>query len=333
MEIQQPAAIIKKPKRMMNWTLSNGVTTFHINYSSLDLLNTCKRKAYYALEKRYRSDAGSPATQFGTAIHKAMEHWHCLPIAERQLMSADKERAELMAYGHGIDAIYDGALETIRQFVIAAQPIAQLPHTDKRSLDNGIKILMAYFKHYQDCRLTVVRDAAGLPMVERDFEFRLYTSEQLVINYFGTVDAVMRDEVTGDVLVLDHKTTHSLGKEFISRAKPNHQFTGYIMGAQKCFGLNTREFMINGIQVAKTKCEFMRIKTERDEHDMDELKQSIIYACQNYSTTSPNEDHMWPMSAPTACTMWGNCQYIDACSSPVHIRQQLLDGKFGVRKG
>jgi hypothetical protein len=167
----------------------------------------------------------------------------------------------------------------------------------------------------------------GMPLIERDFEFRMYEGDDYILDYFGTIDAILQHQDTGEIMCVDHKTSHALGKEFIARAKPNHQFTGYIEGARRALGIDTHLFMVNGIQVAKTKCEFMRIVTERDQDDFKELFQAVGRAVGEY--TACLELDTWPMSAPTACTMWGGCQFLDACSIPKAMRENVISSKWG----
>ena len=60
---------------------------FYINSSSVDLIQTCRRKAYYALERNLRGGDESEAQLFGTAIHRAMEAFYGAPVegGERRL--------------------------------------------------------------------------------------------------------------------------------------------------------------------------------------------------------------------------------------------------------
>lgn len=327
-DYQAPIARTRDNKRMLEVSKTpEGKWHAKINFSSLDVISSCMRKAHYQLGRKLKSDVEAPATLFGKAIHKALEHWYTLAFSQRILSTADAKQAELLAYGHGATEQYDGALESIRRFVLCAQQLRSLGDSDKRSIANGVHILKAYFSQYANDKLAVVSDKDGMPLIERDFEFRLCESNDCTVDYFGTIDAILQHQDTGEIMCVDHKTTHALGKEFIARAKPNHQFTGYIEGARRAFGIDTRLFMINGIQVAKTKCEFMRIVTERDESDYLELQIAVVNAVGLYLFCLKMD--AWPMSAPTACTMWGGCQYLDACSIPIAMRENVISAKWG----
>ena len=297
-----------------------------INSSSLDLIQTCLRKADYILNQKLIKDEEASALAFGTSIHRALEHWYTLPLEERHLDKSLYEQAELMGFGHGIDGIKHGALESIRQFVLARYEVLKLlDQGDKRGLSNGIKILIAYFKNYAKDSLVVLRDDEG-PFIERDFSFILQETPSLEIHYFGRIDVILQDIHTGTILIADHKTTAALGKEFYNRLKPNSQYAGYIMGAQKVFKLPTNLFMVNGIQVAKTKHEFARQITDRSPEDLEEFRESVIEIVHRWLRAQ--ELDQYPMTAPNPCTFYGGCPFLDVCSAPQKLRPNIIKAKW-----
>lgn len=320
---QSQQAQVVKPKRMLAVRKENGRTVVEINYSSLELIQTCLRKAHYSLNQKLKLDDDAPALLFGKAIHGGLEHWYTLPLTERKLDDKLRETAEGYAYGHGIDIETSGALESIRRFALAC--IGKLPaDDDKRSLTNGIKILRAYFKTYADDMLVVARDEHG-PIIERDFEFTIWDEPDLLIRYFGTIDVVLENLQTGLKMVADHKTTSSLGTEFYARCKPNPQYTGYVMGAQRCLGINTELFMVNGLQVAKTMQQFARQVTRRTEEDFAELKRTVVHNVKRWLAA---EADGYPQSAPNPCSMYGGCQYLTVCEIPEKLRESVIRSKW-----
>lgn len=271
-------------------------------------------------------DEEAAALAFGSAMHKALEHWYTLPISARELEPKLKEVAQHMAYGHGIDEPRVGALESVRQFVLARYEVLKLlDEGDKRSLANGIKILIAYMKQYAQDGLSVLCDDSG-PFIERTFSFLLHETPEIEIHYFGTIDVILHNVSTGTILITDHKTTAALGKEFYNRLKPNHQYTGYIMGAQEVFKLPTNLFMINGIQVAKTKTEFARQVTDRSPEDLKEFKSAVIEVTKRWLSASYLNEY--PMSAPNPCSMYGGCQFLDVCSAPSQLRENIISARW-----
>ena len=239
----------EKPKRMLSISkMDDGRTRVEINFSSLSLSNECLRKTQYLLAG-YRSATEADATLFGKGIHKALEHWYCLPQHLRQLTDVENNMADALI-GQPLNEPsnpYETALDSINEFVKVCQPLRWLGDSDKRSINNGIKILKAYFKHYAEDGLEVFRDESGDPYLEKECEAVIHEDSEKVIILFGTIDVIFRNLITGSILPGDHKTTAALGDQFYKRVKPNHQYTAYIYLCQEALGLDVSDFMVNGI--------------------------------------------------------------------------------------
>lgn len=329
---------LERPKRMLeikkqvNPENGRPQTIVNINFSSLDVIQTCKRKAEYSLIRGLRSNAESEALIFGTAIHKALEAWYLLPREKRELSAKDWEIAQTFISGAQDTNDFEGALGALKAFALKAAPLRALGEENKRSVMNGLKILRAYFKHYLDDGLEVVHDERG-PIIERDVEFMLAKrpDDSLIVNYFGTIDAILRDTVSGQVFVADHKTTHALGADFYNRINPNFQYTGYVLAARQCLGIHTDTFMVNGIQVVKTKQEFSRQFTRRTEEDFIELSHAVTRAVDELITCE--ETGFYPMNTPSPCAMYGGCQYLPICSLPANMRDNTIKTQYHSRDG
>lgn len=264
---------------------------FYINSSSVEIISTCKRKAYYSLERKLRKEEESEALTFGTAIHKAMEVFY-----------RDRDRK--------LDDVLTAFLE-------ASTALASVPSGEKRSVDNGLKILRRYFEVYQNDPWVAYVDENG-PFIERSFEVPF-------MNHFihGTVDAVLKNTDTGELVVCDHKTATSLS-DLANRVKPNLQFSIYLWALQR-MDIPVKRAMINGIQVAKTKIDLVRIFTERDYNDFKEMFESVISAVEDYSNASTKES--WPMST-ASCSHYGGCQYLDICSLNRNLRETAISSIY-----
>lgn len=328
----QPTLIKAEPQKEMISIRSEGTKRIvKINSSSLGVIQECMRKAKYSLHEGWRGETESPATVYGSAIHKALEVFYLGNPVERKLPSLDD--MERMSYGHhilGEDS--DLLLRATRAFINRAHPLAQLPAEDRRSLQTGTWLLHNYFSTYLNDPYVAYIDGQG-PFVERGFTFRLFDSAKLAIDVFGTIDLVVQNSQTGAVLVCDHKTTSMLGENFFSRLKPNHQYTCYLMGAQRVFGLTTNEFVVNAIETkAKPKTSrgsgpsFPRQITTRDEGDFAEFTEVMLDATERY--LSALDRGVWPMGNVNACSMYSGCTYQSVCSVPEAMRQNVLNVKF-----
>lgn len=307
--------------------MPDGRTRVEINFSSLSLINECLRKTQYSLIDGYRSNVEAEATLFGKGIHKALEHWYCLPNNLRQLTDHENDLADTLIASplQAKSEPYETALDSINEFVKVCQPLKWLGDSDKRSINNGIKILKAYFKHYSEDGLEVHRDESGQPYLERLCEIVVHEDSEKVIVLFGTIDVIFRNLITGHILPGDHKTTAALGDQFYKRVKPNHQYTAYILLCREALGLDVSDFMVNGIQVAKTKCEFARQITDRNEDDIRELKNAILEAVER--VMKAKDAGVFPMNS-NACTNYGACNFLEVCSAPSKLRDGILRVKY-----
>lgn len=335
-EIDQPSILkTESPKEMLSVRQVGEKTYVKVNSSSLDVMQSCWRKAHYLLERGLKENLEKPATLFGSAIHKALEVYYSAPRQERVIPTHFEKNMELLAATGELvsqDVVYRAA----KAFMDKAQPLKNLHEANKRSLENGIYLLMTYFKQYESDPFVVMQDDQG-PMVERTFEIPLYDDEILHIDIFGTIDLVLKNEQTGTILITDHKTSSIMGNDFYARLKPNHQYTIYLMGAQRALGLNTDSFMVNGLQVKERPKTsrggpptLIRQITTRDENDMLELTHTLIQYVAQY--LGNRQVGFWPLGPVMSCTAYGACQYQEVCSSPKQIRENIIKARFSETK-
>lgn len=323
---------INSPKEMISVKTDDaGRNIVKINSSSLSVLQACGRKSKYLLYDGWRNKIEGDALVFGKAIHRALEIFYTHKSKERELPANMVENAELIAHGNMPNEdhfIYDA----FKAFIDIASPLKALPNTDKRSLVSGIWVLCHYFKHYLHDGYSAHCDSAG-PFLERYFEFPLYTSTQTIIYLFGTIDFCLKNEKTGDLVVGDHKTTSVMGIPFLQRIKPNHQYTGYLLGARNNFKINTTDFMVNGIQVKSKPLTkrggpptFTRQVTKRNDHDFVEFEDAIVESVELYLKRMTSGK--WPIGPVDACANYGGCQYLDVCSAPNELRETILKNTY-----
>lgn len=273
----------------------------YVNSSSLEILNACPKKSYYALVRGARGGDENVALSFGQAIHEGLKAYYSFPLASRSPGVA------------------------VAAFGLAAKHLKNLPADDKRSYTRGVQILEHYARAYKDDPWLIYSDARG-PIVERDFEFELLKHDGLVIKLFGTVDAVFIHSETKEVVLVDHKTTSSLGKDFYGKPNPNHQITGYLLALNESFKIKTHTAMLNGIQVAKTQFGLARSFTNRTESDYDEYKEMVAYRVIEHLRA--RETGVFPMAGYPACVQWGGCQYKEICESHVSQRENVLQSLY-----
>lgn len=323
-------------KEMLAVRKIDGKTEVRINSSSLGVILSCPRKSYYVLHRRLRARSEAPALLFGIAIHKALEIFYSHPSGDRNIPADFKSNSDLMAHYNPEQLLERSAAhflyEAIAGFVTAAQPLKHLPDSDKRSIPNGIWILQEYFKTYINDPYVVYSDANG-PITERTCEAVLWEDDSLRIVLFGTIDLVLKNEIQGNVMPADHKTTSIIGSDFFSRLKPNHQYTGYLFLARKVLGIDSSEFLVNALQVKSKPVtargsgpHFTRQPTTRTEQDFAEFIESVRWAVFSYLWWLDNG--VWPIGHVNECSSYGGCGFIEICGAPSKLRENLIEAKF-----
>jgi len=307
-----------------------GRIVVRVNSSSLSVVQTCARKSFYLLDQKLRSKSGSPALIYGTAVHKALEVFYG-HRGERSIPVGFDEHAPLLAHGHEAPEqhfLYDA----VKAFVAAAEPLQNLPDTDDRSIASGIWTLTHYFETYINDDYEIYADANG-PFVERTFSTPVVEQPDLQIVLFGTIDFALRNRRTGEILVGDHKTTSQLGSQFLNRIKPNHQYTGYVIGAQRALGIGSESFLVNGIQVKRKSLTarggpptFTRQITRRTPQDVEEFLEALHWSVRNYLAWKTAGS--WPLGHVDACSAYGGCAFLDVCSAPNQLRSNIIEAKF-----
>lgn len=320
------------PKAMLTVRQIDGLTEVRINSSSLGIILSCPRKAYYSLKRNLRAKQESPALTFGKAIHKALEIFYSGSVSERFIPENFRDRSDLLAAGT-YDVLFDELLfRAVRGFIETAAPLKGLPDSDKRSIPNGVWILQEYFKTYINDPYTVAVDGHG-PITERTCEAKLFEQDGLRIILFGTIDVILKNEANGTVIPADHKTASQLGSDFYNRIKPNHQYSAYLWLAQQCLGITTDTFLVNALQVKAKPVtargqapNFARQVTTRSPEDIREFHDAVCFAVGSYLRCEKAE--MWPQGHVDNCGMYGGCAFLNVCSAPSNLRENVLEERF-----
>lgn len=329
--LPKPVAPTVTPKQMLSVEKDGLQTHVQINSSSLGLLLTCARKSKYSLVDGWRARTESPALRFGSAIHSALEVFYSHGSRERTIPADFDDVAPLLAHGHPSPSkhfLYDA----VQAFVSAGDALRDLPDTDKRSLASGIWLLGHYFQAYLHDTYVIHTDEAG-PVTERFVSAPFLETNKLRITLFGTIDFVLRNEATGEILPGDHKTSSQMGMDFLNRVKPNHQYTGYAWLARRALGIESENFLVNGIGVKARPLTnrggpptFTRQVTRRSDADFAEFADVLLYAVENFLRWQ--ESGVWPLGHVDACANFGGCQFLEVCSAPNQLRDNILSAKF-----
>ena len=289
------------------------------NYA-LTMFQACPTKFDLRILQHYTSRRKSAALGFGGAFHAGLAEWYRTGSRQAMLGAVQK-------------CWPDG-----------------MPVDDYRTLQKCVEVLLAYVKEYPAETFQVIQGPNG-PLVEVAFTLPtgLYLScfncgaslgrwngeypalcghcgqplEE--IEYGGIFDLLV--EFSGQVFVVDHKTTSQMGAGFFNQFRPNNQMTGYVWGGGELSGKRVGGAFINAICVLKSSpVKFARQITSRTAHEIEEWKVSVVRTCEQIQECK--RTGIWELRT-IACTMYGKCEFHQVHELP-HPTQRLaiLDQEY-----
>jgi len=326
--------------------------TITMDFTAQNIWSLCPQKGSYYLIQGLRPKRAAPAPYFGICIHEALQQWHD-PRLKHQ---ATHECVELMrifateAASRTITSRDDHSFahmpscakcSTINAFLMAAfdniSPLIELETINNRSIASGLKILDNYMRTFpaDEDEYKTQLFADGTPMTEKVFTVQL--SEHLF--YKGRIDGGWERKRDGRHFIVDHKTTSQLGPMFLAKAKPNHQYTGYLLMA-KLLDIPAEGLIINAINTSKTAHDgkkrnkttpipFDRFITKRTNEEFE-----IFIADMEYKAEMMRgyiKAGHFPMNAPDACVSYNSkCEFIELCSSAKKTHKSLIEANYVV---
>jgi hypothetical protein len=301
----------------------------HIDYSIFSTFQTCREKARLSYVESWRPMIAAAPLDFGSAWHRGIEALYVtrsIDRAKRAFTDELKERG-------------------------SALPL-NMESDEKRSIERGLYLLEAYEARWKESEpFKILMTPEGKPYVEVGFSVYICSWNGVPVMYSGVIDRIMQSTITGMVANFETKTTSSGLTQFSRQVKPNHQVTGYHL-ASASLGLNINEtvwdmtfvsdrkpdarkggWMTYGIDFEK---DFGRVATRRSEADiaafLQDLTQIALEYCEwrygDLGRRLPIASQHWPRNAPTACSMYGRCQFSDVCAS--NLNMDLLRSTFKV---
>lgn len=132
----------------------------------------------------------------------------------------------------------------------------------------------------------------------------------------GRFDMVLENINTGDILVVDHKTTSRLSSAHQNFYSVSGQLIGYEYMARKIFGDRLKGVMLNLIQLTSP-YKFNRIVLTPRPNLVAHFEQTVIDAERRIAEleNSGRDPMNYPkaMNELTCFTRYGACQYLDTC--------------------
>jgi len=162
---------------------------------------------------------------FGHAFHAGVEAgYNALAGGYRDLDGWHR-------FDHDVDHIEQARLVFMRDLQTIGSVIPlELTSEERRSVERGVYLMMAYFERWKEEPFdNVINPANGEPYTEIGFAHYLMDYNGYAVMYVGRIDRIMRNRATGRKVIWELKTTTQALSVFKKQVKPNHQITGYFL--------------------------------------------------------------------------------------------------------
>lgn len=301
------------------------------NSGWMESITTCPRSLEYKQLYKRIPASETPALNFGSAIHLALEHRY----------------KHYLAQPVG-DQFYNEIAALFNSFFESHPPQME----DYRDMNWAMEVVKRYMQRYSTETFSLLVGADNKPIVELAFALPLYThwmqhpeapdeGQAIPVFYTGKIDLPI--ELDNQIFVCDHKTTSILGDGFFSAMKRTAQMRGYCWAFEQLTGKKVQGYMVNAIRVKQPPTyvndpNARRTKTQSPEQWWQESLQRERYHLNpgeldewKANTIANVEEMFWhyergyfPMRTTYCVSKYGRCPYFDVCSLQSHDRGAYL---------
>lgn len=183
-----------------------------------------------------------------------------------------------------------------------------------KNIHNTLHALERYFTNYHPLYdpAQPLRRADGTPTTEFTFSIPLEIDHPSGVPfiYCGRFDLLGRYTDNGRLVILDEKTTGSLGAYWARQWDMRGQFIGYIWACRK-LGYEIEDVLVRGIGIMKTDIVFMSVPLRYSESQLLRWERDL-YAELDMLKHFHKENY-YPQNWADACSSYGGCPFTDLC--------------------
>jgi hypothetical protein len=288
----------------------------------LSTLMSCARLADFRFNRNFMSVNGkSNSLEVGSVVHKVLE------VAYRE-MSKGFKREQAINAGLLAGELYANGCPYCADFTSTPDILKpkcghspdEYPGVKNSPVDSqgylvgwkwALETARQYFEYYKNdfwvpLEVEVVRGAI------------VYEDDEIRILWKAKLDWIV--DTNQGIFPVDHKTQ----KQKRKKIKLNNQFMG------QCLVMNTRNMFVNNIGFQTTLKPEEKFTRELMSYSADALHewQSEILPYYAYKLIEYTENNHWPANFTHCENKYGNCPFIDVCSSDRGMRVETLRAQF-----
>lgn len=202
------------------------MTTLYVDNSTLSALAACDTRVLLRYIHGWTGAEDSMALEAGKAVHTALEVFF-KTNDRKQALTAFRAAYEAWADAH-----------------VPPAPPREMLWVLKYSYQNVRDIVRTWMRRHP---LHAEPYKVFPDLVEIGFTYPLADD----VMFYGRYDGVVEEKASGQLYVMDHKTTGQLSSDWAETFRLSTQMTGYIWAAEQLMGKRITGAIINGIQISK----------------------------------------------------------------------------------
>jgi len=264
--------------------------------TSLEYLKRCGR-----LDKFMR--AGWRPKEPNIHLRWGGEYHRCLQDYEILMAQGSKHR----------DAVFD-VIRALLHRIVDFDP----DHKQKNRETLVRSVIWYLEKHQNDPAKTWIM-SNGKPAVEIRFNFPLDfgPSEDQPYVLCGKIDKVV--VFNGDLFIMDHKTTTTLGTFYFDQFTPHNQMSLYTLAGKVIFKAPIKGVIINACQPLVGGTNFERGIVYRTQEQLNEWLTDLTVWLSRQNDATHND---------AACDKYGGCPFRPICTRSPQVRERFLKSNY-----
>lgn len=278
--------------------------------TSMGTFKECPWKYYLVNICGYQVKYTRIALEFGIRYHSCLEKY------EKALARGETKKAALRL-------IVRYAMENFG-YRVKGEFKNYISKDTARTRETLVRAVVWYVISHEDDNLQVIQLKNGKPAVE--LSFRLPFGDYTLC---GHIDRMVRMKGTGDVFVMDLKTTKTtLGDYFYKGFSPDNQMSFYSLAGKIIWNEHVAGMMVEACQTAVTFTRFGRGFATRPDAVLEEWTEDLqdwISLAKLYATR-----RRWPQN-DKSCHNYGGCEFREFCGKVPTLRTAFMETNFNRR--